>query len=149
MCQGGGVHVSSGGEATLININVYANLADDEVRSIYSQSEGKVRSDPSERSLNFQPAPAGRFHVPSERSLNFQPAPAGRFHVLAFLLQGGGIAVDLGGVAYLDGCQVYENFASRVRLHYEPSQTFPPAGTLRVLMVGRVAGDSTSMAWQC
>ena len=131
MCQGGGVHVSSGGEATLININVYANLADDEVRSIYSQSEGKVRSDPSERSLNFQPAPAGRFHV------------------LAFRLQGGGIAVDFGGVAYLDGCQVYENFASRVRLHYEPSQTFPPAGTLRVLMVGRVAGDSTSMAWQC
>ena len=68
--------------------------------------------------------------------------------MLAFLLQGGGISVGSGGgVANLDGCQVYENVLSYegyVRSHYEPSQNLhpSPAGTLRVLMVGRVAGDS-------
>ena len=32
--------------------------------------------------------------------------------MLASLLQGGGLGVASGGVANLDGCQVYENVAS-------------------------------------
>ena len=39
--------------------------------------------------------------------------------MLAFSLQGGGISVDSGGVANLDGCYVYENVATSVRSHHE------------------------------
>ena len=85
--------------------------------------------------------------------------PAGTFHVLAFLLQGGGLFVSSGGVANLDGCQVYENVASIVGdmswqgvslVHIiEPTCNVPlPRWNVRVLVVGR-AGDSTSWARQC
>ena len=71
--------------------------------------------------------------------------------MLAFLLQGGGINVGSGGVANLDWCQVYENVASYVRSHYEPSQNLHPSprwNVTRVLMFGSMVGDSASMARQ-
>lgn len=47
--------------------------------------------------------------------------PAGTLHVLAFLAQNGaGLYITGGGVANLDGCQVYENVAGNVRACLPP-----------------------------
>ena len=53
--------------------------------------------------------------------------PAGTFRVLAFCMQlaGAGLYIHNGGVANLDGCQVYENVAEYVRACLSPLPGFP------------------------
>ena len=66
--------------------------------------------------------------------------PAGTLRVLAFLFQGGGISVGSGGVANLNGCQVYENVASYVRSRYEPSHNLHPSPLWNLASLSRLAG---------
>ena len=63
--------------------------------------------------------------------------------------QGGG-GLYIGGTATLTNTNVYANQAAGVCSHNELTLTFihRPAGTLRVLVVGRVAGESSSGAQQ-
>ena len=54
------------------------------------------------------------------------------------------------GYADLTDCNIHDNVATDVRplLKLNPHSVVSHDGTLRVLMVGRVAGDSASMARQ-
>ena len=86
----------------------------------------------------------GELSHESNPSVTFH-RPNGTLRVLA-LWQGGGVYVSSGGEATLIDSNVYQNEARYVRLLSEPSRTFlpyRPAGALRVLMAGRMAGDST------
>ena len=81
MQAGGGLVVYTGGVANLDGCNVYSNEAQVSAR------------------LTPLPGP-------------FLQRPAGTLRVLAFCMQaGGGLFIDSGGVANLDGCNVYSNEA--------------------------------------
>ena len=73
---------------------------------------------------------------PDAPSLSLLQRPAGTLRVLAFCMQvGGGLFVNNGGVANLDGCNVYSNKAwVSARLTPLPGPFLQrPAGTFRVL----------------
>ena len=76
-------------------------------------------------------------------------APLERYALVFFYLQGGGLYIL--GTATMTNTNVYSNEARYVRwpcaLAYRHF-IHRPAGTLRVLMTGSLAGDSTSRARQ-
>ena len=104
--------------ATLTNANVYANKA------------SKVCS-PSVRSWHFHPV--SRWNVACARRWQW----------------GGGLSIHL-GTATLTDTKVYANQAGYVSSPFERSLNFHPvpAGALRVLTLGSMAGGSTSRARQ-
>ena len=97
--------------------------------SVYANQAGYVCS-PFELSLNFHPAP--RWNVTCAHDWQF----------------GGGLYIA--GTATLTNTNVYANQVDTVCLPLKCPCTFiqRPAGTLRVLMVGSLAEDSTSRARQ-
>ena len=129
---GGGLHIA--GTATLTNTNAYSNQADRvclpfelflsfhpaprwNVTFAHGWQTGGglyISGTATLTDTNVYANEAGYVCSPSKVSLNYHPAPRWNvtFTCLLSLLQGGGLSVNFGGVAHLDGCQVYENVAS-------------------------------------
>ena len=120
--RGGGLSIS--GTATLANTNVYDNQATVRVGRISNHARLQR---PAE--LTVYPLPSqGIVSVDQISNHTGLQRAAGTLRVLAFCMQaGGGLAVANGGVANLDGCNVYSNEAEVSGSPYVPSQTFPPA----------------------
>ena len=122
---GGGLYIS--GTATLTNTNVYENQAADDVWS------------PFELSLSSYPAPLWRL-------TSLSRSQGGGVYVYGGYDYGGRVYV-YGGVANFEGCNVHDNTADYVCLHLKLSLNFHPSprwNVTRVIMVGRMAGDSSS-----
>ena len=66
-------------------------------------------------SMNFEP------------SVNLHPSPRGTLRAPLFVSQGGGVYVDLNGVANFEGCNIHDNTASDVCLPSALALNFHPS----------------------